>query len=158
MRSFCARLEAGIAAIGAALVAAFTLVILADVTCRYWSKIPLTWAAEFTVFLFQLTCFVGAAVALRRGMHFGLGNLVHDLWPRAARVMKPIVALLVVAAALLLVGLALRMANQAWNSMYATLPISQATTYLVMAAISLVMAIFALEPLVTGVDGGAGVE
>jgi len=158
MRAFCARLEAGIGAIGAALVAAFTLVILADVACRYWLNIPLSWVAEFTVFLFQFTCFAGAAIALRRSMHFGLGILVHDLWPRAARALKPVVALLVVAAALLVVGLSLRMANQAWNSMYATLPISQATIYLVMAASALVMAIFALEPLVTGKDVEVGVE
>jgi len=150
MRAFCARLEAGITAIGAALVATFTLVILADVACRYLLKIPLAWAAEFTVFLFQLTCFVGATVALRRGMHFGLGPLVHDLWPRAAHALKPIVALLVVAMTLLVTGLAVRMADQAWNAMYATLPISQATIYLVMTASGLVMAVFGLEPLVTG--------
>ena len=157
MRTLCARLEAGIAAIGAALVGAFTLVILADVTCRYLLNIPLAWAAELTVFLFQFTCFAGATIALRRGMHFGLGVLLHDLWPRAARALKPLVAVLVIAAALLVVGLALRMADQAWNSMYATLPMSQATIYVVMAASGLVMAIFALEPLLTGKEAEVGV-
>lgn len=152
MRAFCAFLEGSAAAIGAALVFAFTIIILADVACRYWLKIPLSWVTEFTVFLFQLTCLAGAVIALRRGMHFGLGLLVRDVWPKASRALRPIVALAVAGAALLLGGLAIKMANQAWNSMYTTLPISQATVYIVMAISAAAMAILALEPLVTGED------
>ena len=150
MRRLCTVLEAVIAAVGAALVAAFTVIILADVVCRYWLKIPLSWTAESTVFLFQMTCFAGATVALRRGMHFGLGMLVHDLFPGAARFLKPLVALAVAGTSILVVRLAIQMAEKAWNSMYVTLPISQATVYVVLAASGVVMAIFAIETLVTG--------
>lgn len=147
MRTFCSRLEIGIAAVGALLVLAFTLIILTDVACRYWLKIPLAWVTELTVFLFQITCLVGASVALRRGLHFGLGTMLHDLTPALARRLKPIATLVVVAVALLMAYLAIRMTLQAWNAMYTTLPISQATVYAVMAASFLVMALFALESL-----------
>lgn len=150
MQRLCAALEALIAAASAACVGAFTLIILADVVCRYWLKFPLTWAAEATVFLFQMTCFAGATVALRRGMHFGLGLLVHDLWPRAARVLKPLCALLVVVASLLVVRLAIQMAEKAWNAKYVTLPMTQAVVYVVLAASAAVLALFALETLVSG--------
>lgn len=155
MQRLCDLLEAVIAAIGAALVASFTVLILADVVCRYWLKIPLTWTAELTVVLFQLTCFAGAAIALRRGMHFGLGGLMREVFPRAARVLRPLVVVLVAGTASLIVWLAIRMANQAWNAMLTTLPLSQATIYVALAASAVAMTIFAIEPLVTGRDPDA---
>ena len=126
---------------------AFTLIILTDVACRYWLKIPLSWVTELTVFLFQLTCLVGASVALRRGLHFGLGTMLHDLAPALARKLKPIATLVVIVIALMMVYLAIRMTLQAWNAMYTTLPISQATVYAVMAVSFLVMALFAAESI-----------
>lgn len=146
----CGLIDATVVAIGAALVAAFTLIILVDVVCRYWLKIPLSWVTELTVFLFQITCLVGASVALRRGLHFGLGTMLHDLAPALAKRLRPFVAMLVALMSLVMLGLAIKMSMQAWNSMYTTLPISQATVYVVMAITFAAMALFAIEPLISG--------
>ena len=80
MRFICRVLDGAAAAACAALLTGFTVIILVDVVCRYWLRIPITWAAELTVFLFQVMSFLGAGLALRRGMHFGLGMLLKRAW------------------------------------------------------------------------------
>ncbi len=152
MKAFFRFLDGVATALGALFVAGFTLIMLADVVCRYWLKLPLAWAAEATVFLFQVTCLVGSTVALRRGMHFGLGQLMHDLFPSFSRVLRPVVTLIVVGTSLLIVWLAIRMAIQSWNAMYVTLPMTQATVYVFMAVSAGLLALFGLESLLTGAE------
>ena len=83
-------------------------------------------------------------------LDFGLGTMLHDLAPALAKRLRPFVAMLVALMSLVMLGLAIKMSMQAWNSMYTTLPISQATVYVVMAITFAAMALFAIEPLVAG--------
>lgn len=137
------------AAICAALLAAFTVIILVDVVCRYWFQIPLTWAAELTVFLFQVMSFFGAGLALRRGMHFGLGVLIKQVWPAGARFLGALIVLIVAATSLFLLVLAIQMTIETRHSTYVTLPMSPALIYLTMAISALMMLVFSLEQAFT---------
>lgn len=149
MGALCRVLERSIEALAAAMVATFAVVIFADVVCRYWLHIPLPWVSEFTVLLFQLTAFCGAAIALRRGMHFGLGMLVERSWPALKRPIALLVALIVSATALTLAVLALQMTRQTWDATYATLGISHAWAYVGVMASAVLMTLFGVESAVS---------
>ena len=148
MRALNALLDRILSLAAATMVAAFTLIILVDVVCRYWLHIPLTWAAELTVFLFQWTVFSGAALALRRGMHFGLGALIPKLWPNAAVALRISVALIVVCASVLLTVLAIRLSIQTWHSTFPTLPFSHAFATIAIVVGGAIMVLFGLEQLI----------
>ena len=145
MLALCRAIEVVIEALCAAMVVAFATIILVDVICRYWLKIPIPWVSECTVFLFQCTAFLGATLALRKGLHFGLGPVVTRMWPRLAGPIGVFVAVLVTASSLLLGILAIELAEQTWEAIYATLQISHAWIYIVITFSAAVMALFGLE-------------
>jgi len=155
MRWLCRALERAAEVVAAALLAAFTIIVLADVVCRYWLSIPLGWAAELTVFLFQWTAFLGSALALRRGMHFGLGLVLPKVWPRLARPMALMIAVVVTGSSTLLVMLALKMARQTWDATYATLQIPHGMMYIGVALSASLMVLFAVEQGIDMLRGGA---
>jgi TRAP-type C4-dicarboxylate transport system permease small subunit len=152
MRALNAALDRILSVVAAVMVATFTLIILVDVVCRYWLHIPLTWVAELTVFLFQWTVFIGAALALRRGLHFGLGAVIPKLWPGTAAGLRITVALVVVGASLLLAVLAVRLSTQTWHSTYPTLPFSHAFATIAIVAGAAIMILFGLEQLIDARD------
>jgi len=153
MHRVCRMLERAVEAAAAVMVAVFATVILADVVCRYWLHIPIPWVSEFTVLLFQVTAFLGSALALRRGIHFGLGLVLPLAWPRLQRPMAALVAVIVGAASLLLAVLAVRMARQTWDATYATLRISHGWAYVAVAASACLMLLFAVEAGVRSLRG-----
>ena len=128
-------LEAVTGYVAAALLVAFTVIILVDVVFRYWLKIPLTWPAESSVLLFQWGVFLGAALAVRRRMHFGLA--------------------VVTAVSVMLVVLGLDMTGRTWPSLYATLPLSHGVAYLGVAVSGALMLVFTLPHLVAFWHRGA---
>ncbi len=147
MRLVFRALDAVAAAGCAALLVGFTVIILVDVVCRYWLRIPITWAAELTVFLFQVMSFLGAGLALRRGMHFGLGVLVKRLWPATAAVMHIAIPAVVGLTSAALLVLSIQLTIQSWGAMYTTLPLSRALIYIAMAFSALLMIAFSIEAL-----------
>jgi TRAP-type C4-dicarboxylate transport system permease small subunit len=68
----------------AALVAAMTVIVFAQVIFRYVLGSPLVWSEELARYLFVWVTMIGAAAAVRLGQHFGLDILVKPL-PAAAR-------------------------------------------------------------------------
>lgn len=147
MRLVFRALDVTAAAGCAALLLGFTVIILVDVVCRYWLRIPITWAAELTVFLFQVMSLLGAGLALRRGMHFGLGALVKRMFPAAATVMHIAIPAIVGLASAALLVLSIQMTIQSWGATYTTLPLSRALIYIAMAFSALMMIAFSIEAL-----------
>lgn len=145
MRGFCRAVELAVEAVAVLLVVAFTVLILADVVCRYWLHIAIPWVSELSVFLFQWTVFLGAVLALRRGLHFGMGVVTARAWPRMAVPLGVLVALMVAATSVLLLVLAIRIAKQAWPATYSTLDISHGWAYVGVAVSAGMMALFSLE-------------
>jgi TRAP-type C4-dicarboxylate transport system permease small subunit len=145
MRQFCRGIELMVECAAVLLVVAFTLLILADVICRYWLHIGIPWVSELSVFLFQWTVFLGAILALRRGLHFGLGLVLRRAFPAAVVPLGVLVALATAATSSLLLVLSIRMAVQTWGATYSTLEISHGWAYVGVAISTAAMALFALE-------------
>jgi TRAP-type C4-dicarboxylate transport system permease small subunit len=147
MRTFNAILEHAVAAVAATLLATFTVIILIDVVCRYLLHIAVPWATELTVLLFQWTIFLGSPLALRRGLHFGLGLVVPKYWPRSDRWMRGLVATVVLGASGLLFVLGIEMTQRTWHSTYPTLPLSHGVVNVGIAVSAFLMILFGLEQL-----------
>jgi len=147
MKSLCDALEHILGFICAVAVGSFTFLIILDVACRFIFHIPITWLNELSIFLFQLTSFTGANIALRKGLHFGLGLMVQDIWPKLSKTLQPVAIVVVAFTSCLIVYLAYIMAKHAWNSTYTTLPFSQATIYVVTMISALIMVLFSIEEL-----------
>jgi len=147
MRTFHVVLEHIVAALAAALLGTFTVIILVDVVCRYLLHVAVPWAAELTVLLFQWMIFLGSPLALRRGLHFGLGLIVPKYWPGSDRWVRGIVATIVVGASGLLFILAIEMTHRTWHSTYPTLPLSHGIVNIGIAAGAFLMIVFGLEQL-----------
>lgn len=140
------------------LVVAFTLLILADVVCRYVLHVAIPWVSELSVFLFQWTVFLGAILALRRGLHFGVGLVLAKAWPRLTVPLGLLVALIVCATSALLLVLAIRMCLQTWDATYSTLEISHGWAYVAVAISAATMALFALEQGIVLLRPAAGTD
>lgn len=137
--------ERVIAALAAAMLAMFTAVILLDIVCRYWLHLPLSWPAELTILLFQWMCFLGAALALRNGLHFGLDFIVAKL-PARMRFAASVFTLVIIAVSTTVVLVAcLRMIERTQYSFYPTLPFSHAIVYVGVLLSSILMLIFTAE-------------
>lgn len=147
MKFLCDALEHILGFICAVAVGSFTFLIILDVACRFIFHIPITWLNELSIFLFQLTSFTGATIALRKGLHFGLGLMVQDIWPKLSKTLQPVAIVVVAFTSCLIVYLAYIMAKHAWNSTYTTLPFSQATIYVVTMISALIMVLFSIEEL-----------
>jgi len=147
MKSLCDVLEHFLGFVCALAVGSFTFLIILDVACRFVFHFPITWLNELSIFLFQLTSFTGATIALRKGLHFGLGLMVQDIWPKLSKTLQPIAIVVVAITSGLVVYLAIIMAKQAWHSTYTTLPLSQATIYVVTMISAVIMVLFSIEEL-----------
>jgi TRAP-type C4-dicarboxylate transport system permease small subunit len=131
----------------------FTVLILFDIVCRYWLHIPLSWPTELTVLLFQLTAFLGAGIALRRGSHFGLSILVDAAPLRAQRILRWFILVVMLLGCILLVSVSLDMIAQQKFSTYPTLPVSHATAYYGVLISAGLMILFTLEQMIYGAPG-----
>ncbi len=141
--------------LAAALLMAFTVIILVDVLFRYWLKIPLTWPAESSVLLFQWSVFLGAALAARRRMHFGLDLIIRLMPERVRRAAEGFGLVAGTVVSVMLVILGFDMTQRAWPSRYPTLPLSHGVAYLGVAVSGTLMLLFTLRHLVTFARGTA---
>lgn len=64
-----------------ALLAAIFVILILQITFRYLLNAPLVWTEELARYLYIWACYLGAAVALRRGNHIVIA-LVHERLPR----------------------------------------------------------------------------
>jgi TRAP-type C4-dicarboxylate transport system permease small subunit len=70
-------------ALAAAFLFAIFVVILVQVFFRYVLGRPLMWTEEAARYLYIWTCYLGTAVAFRRGVHIRIGVVVDRLSPPA---------------------------------------------------------------------------
>lgn len=147
MRQLLDLLDGAAGLVAAVVVAGFTAVMLVDVFSRYILAIPLPWAPELSILLFQMASFIGAGIALRRGLHFGIGLVLPARSIRARQTVAIFVGVVILASAFYLIryGWVLTLMTRASN--YPTLPFSHNIIYIGLMIGSGLMAIFALEQI-----------
>ena len=79
------------------LLIAISFVVLAQVILRYVLRTPLGWTDEVAIFGFIWLCFLGAAVAEKRGRHFRVTVLVDRMKPKARLVVDIILHIILFA-------------------------------------------------------------
>ncbi|PSK81546.1 TRAP-type C4-dicarboxylate transport system permease small subunit [Limimaricola soesokkakensis] len=85
------------------LLTAMVCIIFANVALRYLTNHSIIWAEEVARYLMVWMTFLGAGLALRRGGHVAITALPDALGPRAAMVLRGVVALLLLGFAALMV-------------------------------------------------------
>jgi TRAP-type C4-dicarboxylate transport system permease small subunit len=132
----------------AVMVLFMTLVVAAQVICRYLLAASLTWSEEASRYLLVWITFLGASAAFKRGMHTGFDAAVRTLAPGARRAAR-LVTLLAIVTFLTITGLKgmqLALFNMAQWSPAMRLPMG--TVYLAIPAGCLFMLVHAAEELV----------
>ncbi len=137
--------ERGIGLVAAVTLAIFTGIVLLDVVFRYWLHIPLAWPAESSVLCFQWMVFLGAPVALRRGLHFGVNVGLDRLPPAARRIADIFIGLTILATSIAIAIMAYRMTVQNWNATFATLPLPRGAIYVGLCFSGIACALFGAE-------------
>ena len=111
------------------LLAAMVVVTFANVVMRYVGESSFLWGEEVGRHLMIWLAFVGGGLALRNGAHIGVDSLERSLPPRAARIVRAAIALIVL---VLFVALMIEGVDYAWRTRSqasAALQISMAWVY-----------------------------
>jgi len=114
----------------AVLTAALALVVFVQVLNRYVFKTPLAWSEDLAMLLFQWVAFLGAAVAVKRGKHFGIEIAVRALPPRLHEWVARLVPVPVAAVAVVLVVYGSRMVAMNTSRTFPTMELSYLWSYL----------------------------
>ncbi len=137
--------QRGIELLLAGLIAVISATLVLEVVFRYLLTGSLLWVEELSRFLFLWSAFIGAAVAVGKGLHFSLRSLV-DALPRAARRAVGITSVLAVfALALLLVVEGWGLARLAAPQMSTVLDISRFWFYLAIPVGGVLMLLYLPE-------------
>jgi TRAP-type C4-dicarboxylate transport system permease small subunit len=132
----------------AVMVLTMTLVVAAQVICRYLIEASLTWSEEASRYLLIWITFLGASTAFRRGMHTGFDAVVRALSPGARRAAR-VVTLLAIVTFVVIVGvkgMQLALFNMAQRSPAMRLPMG--AVYLAIPTGCLLTLVYAAEQLV----------
>lgn len=138
-------LDRGVEALCLLLLAAISVDLLAGIFSRYVLERTFVWYDEVARACFMWLVFLGAAVAVRRGAHFGLHVFVETLPPRLKRAALLLTPLTVIAfsAALAWLGWLLMQHGAAQTTAVMGMPVSW--IYAAMPAGGALMAINALR-------------
>ena len=140
------------------LFAALT-VMAAQVVCRYFLGDSLVWSEEVARYALVWSSMIGASVAYRQGGHVAITNLVERLPPMLRTIVARIVHLLILAFGCLVAwtGWALAARNFARHQLSAALQIDIAWVNIAIPAGGLLIAIAAVEAIITATKPSAGV-
>lgn len=97
------------------LLAAMSVLVIANVISRYAFLHSFTWVEEASRYLMIWTAFLGAGVALRVGGHIAVDSLPSALPPRGARWLRTLIVLVVAASLLVLAWLGVEYAQFGWE-------------------------------------------
>lgn len=113
----------------AALIATMTAIVFAQVVFRYVLASPLVWSEELARYLFVWVTMIGAAMAVRTGLHYGLDILVKPL-PRPLTALAGLLgSAIIMTVAVTLVWQGLRESAGATRHFASSLEISMAWFY-----------------------------
>ncbi|WP_421998596.1 TRAP transporter small permease [Reyranella sp.] len=144
---------------GAALALALG-VMAAQVVCRYLLDDSLVWSEEVARYALVWSSMVGAAVAYRQGGHVAITNLVERLPARLRLAVSRVVHLLILGFGGLVAwtGWALSARNFARHQLSAALQIDIAWVNLAIPVGGALIAVAAIEAIVTAAKPSAGVS
>jgi TRAP-type C4-dicarboxylate transport system permease small subunit len=95
LEQFLERCERAVRVILAGLLAFITLGVFIQVCMRYLFSLAFLWGEELSLFAFIWCVFLGAAIGVRRRIHFGFDLLAGLLGGRAAALQRLLVDLIV---------------------------------------------------------------
>jgi len=113
----------------AALVAAMTVIVFAQVIFRYVLGSPLVWSEELARYLFVWVTMIGAGAAVRLGQHYGLDILVTPLAPPVRKTVGFVATAIVAVVAGFLLWQGLKEAAGAMNHVASSLEIRMVWFY-----------------------------
>jgi len=129
-----------------AMMAVMVLLVFMNVVSRYIFNHSIIWAEEVSQYLMVWVAFLGAGLALRQGRHVAIEMLQDRLPPRARRMMRHLVALLLILFMGILTVLGFQFAHFAWDQETPVLNIPLGIPYMAVpiGALLLVMHFFFL--------------
>ena len=92
-----------------------TILVNANIFCRYLFKTPIYWAEEVATSLFIWTVFVGSAYAYRNHSHLGVDILVKMLPEKAKKVTQIIISIIEIAVLAMLTYVSAQYVQHSWN-------------------------------------------
>lgn len=147
-RRASARLAEALTSLCGGLVAAIVLVLLADMIGRNVLGLVMPSTAEVAVLMMIYTVFIGAAVAVQRGMHFLIFQPRERYPARILPVLEALVRGVVIGFSALMVFYGGSMAVAQWGQLSAALQIPYGIFYLGLPVGGVLIIAFALlEPL-----------
>lgn len=138
------RIETILSYFAGLILGAFTSIILIEVLFRYALEIPLSWPNELSILLFQWMIFLGAPVALRRGLHFTVDAVAGALPNHFQRPLIVLAGLVAFVVGLALTILSYRMAVSTWDTTYTSLPMPVGIVFIGAAVCGALMALFSI--------------
>ncbi|MDM0074018.1 TRAP transporter small permease [Variovorax sp. J2P1-59] len=114
------------------LLATMAVLVIANVISRYVFSYSFTWVEEATRYMMIWSAFLGAGVALRVGGHIAIDTLPGALPPRAARLLRALIVLVLAVTLLVLIWLGVEYSEFAWEQETPVLGWSFGKVYLAM--------------------------
>jgi TRAP-type C4-dicarboxylate transport system permease small subunit len=136
----------------------FTLLLVISVISRYLFQLPIVTSIELTRIAFVWAAFLGAAVALKRGLHVRVVALVSLLPTRLQRVVPVLVHGSFLVFALLMAWHGWALATRMFITTFPTLGISQGWLYLAIPVTGALMALHATSALLGREPAGHELE
>ena len=132
------------------LMLVLTVDLMLGVFSRYVLMSTFTWYDEVARVCFVWAVFLGAAVGVRRGAHFGLHIVVDQLPPRGQRVAALATPVVIIALAAVLVMQGWAFVDHGWFQQTPVMGLPKAWVYAAMPVGGVLMIVYSLGPLWRG--------
>ena len=133
------------------LMLVLTLDLMLGVFSRYVLQSTFTWYDEVARVCFVWAVFLGAAVGVRRGAHFGLHIVVDQLPPRLQRLAALATPVVIIALASVLVIQGWNFVDHGWFQQTPVMGLPKAWVYAAMPVGGVLMILYSVGPLWRGV-------
>ena len=114
-----------------ALLSAMAVMVFANVALRFLTDYSILWAEEASRYAMVWLTFLGAGLVLRYGGHIGIESL-EQAFPRAAPLLRAIVAALMLAFFCVMIVVGIRYARLTWSQTTPLMQIPVGAVYLAM--------------------------
>jgi TRAP-type C4-dicarboxylate transport system permease small subunit len=138
------------------LIVAMTVVTFAQVFFRFVVVHSLPWSEEFSRYALVWASFLGASIALKRGLHIGVGAFVAKLPKEKRRLIYLITLVMITFFLIVVIVKGVQMASFNMKQSSPAMRIPMGFPYLAIPVGSLVMVIHLLDELILGWKRRAG--